>query len=516
MRRILAYFVLSCLIILYLPKNPVFAMQKPDSCFLDKRACWISYLDFEQYLRDQDEDTFRANVSHMYDIMLQNDLNTAIVQVRAFGDAIYPSNIFPMATYISTQRNTLGYDALEIMIDLAHKKGLCFEAWINPYRLAKDDATTESYKKTQFYNQHRDIIIEYTNDNGETALSLDPSLQITRELILNGIDELLTNYSIDAIHFDDYFYMNHMDDTLTIEEKKANVNVLIYEVHSHTEEKHVPFGISPAGNIDYALSVGADVNTWLRELGYIDYIMPQLYWSDDYYTDGDVIPLYSNRCEQWKELNMINIPMYAGLGLYRIAEKDDIDKGWSMRDTNLLEQCDYAREQGYEGYCLFRYAWLEKEQAYNELINLKYYIAEQNINCDNMTEETQIDRIPYVPFVKYYKTSYSGLTNNLTGKVNLHLYKTDGTMIVADIPCCSFVLNVDNVKDITITYLNDDNEDCMVFYCTKKSDGEWNKWVSDGKFTNYEQFCTITEVKIMRIPRKTVKNTCFFVDSCYN
>lgn len=482
--RFLSYFVcLSCISILL--KNPVSDEQKPDFCC--KRACWISYLDFEQYLQNLGEDAFYEKVSYMYDLILSYNLNTIIVQVRAFGDAIYPSDIFPMATYISSSRKTLGYDALSIMIQLAHDKGLNIEAWINPYRLSKDEVTTKAYKQTDFYKKYKDIIIEYKNESGELALSLDPANDTARQLIVDGIDELLINYALDGIHFDDYFYMEHMADDLSIDDKMANINALIRLVHEHTASKHVSFGISPAGNIEYAKSIGADVATWLSEPGYIDYIMPQLYWSDSYMIDDSYCTLYTNRCIEWSNLNQLDIPIYTGLGLYRASIEDKIDKGWSMKDTNLKEQYEIAVQNGYDGYCLFRFAWLEKECARYELDNLMSVPTSKNLNA------TVDDN------------------SNLSGEVLIHLYKTDGTITLLKRPCRSFCIDMKDIKDITIHYLNTPNEDCVVLYQTKRSDGSWNRWVFDGEFTNYEQFCTIVEVKIMRIPRKTVKNTCFFV-----
>lgn len=481
--RLLSYLLcLSCISILL--KNPVSVDQKPD--FYCKRACWISYLDFEQFLQDLDEDAFRAEVSRMYDVILSYELNTVIVQVRAFGDAIYPSDIFPFATYLSSNRCETSYDALAIMLDLAHEKGLLFEAWINPYRLSKDNKTSEAYKQTELYCTFWNVIIEYKNIDGETSLALDPASEVARELIVQGIDELLTNYDLDAIHFDDYFYMEHMADDLDDDEKISNVNTLIRNVHEHTAIHDVPFGISPAGNIEYARSIGADVSTWLKEPGYIDYIMPQLYWSDEYMMHDKCTSLYTDRCIEWSKLNQLDLPIYTGLGLYRVGQEDAIDKGWSTKDTNLKEQYELAKEYGYDGYCLFRYAWLEKDCAYKEMFNLMHSAK----NTDDYN----------------FDDSCNGVS-----KILVRLYKTDGTVTLIERPCKSFFIDMDGVLDVSITYLNADNEDCMAFYRTKRSDGRWNRWTFDGNFTNYEQFCTITEVKIMRIPRKTVKNTCFFV-----
>lgn len=490
MKRFLSLIMyLSCFVIIQ--KIPVSAMQEPDFCY--KRACWISYLDFEQYLRDLDENEFIQMVNCMYDKILAQDLNTVVVQVRAFGDAIYPSNIYPTAAYLSTNRKIPDYDALAIMLQIAHEKGLFFEAWINPYRLSKDNKTTESYKQTAFYDTYQDIIIEYASMSGELALSLDPSVERTRELIVAGIDEILAKYDVDGIHFDDYFYMEHMADSLTIDEKMSNVNQLIQAVHQCTASYQVTFGISPAGNIDYAKSIGADIETWLSEEGYIDYIMPQLYWSDHYMVDNQEIPLYSNRCEEWKLLNQIKLPIYTGLGLYRAQSEDSADLGWRAKNTNLKEQWETAYRHGYNGYCLFRYAWLEKECAMPELVNLKQYANAIDENQKKTDERMNDIQIHYRP---------AGTEeNSFFGEILVCFYKTDGTVIHKRMSCRSFVIDIKDIRDVTITYLNGKNEACMAFYCSKTADDKWNPWVFDGSYSNYVQSSTIEEVKVMRIPK---------------
>lgn len=519
MKRFLSLIMcLSCFVILQ--KNPVSAMQKPDSYYntgsfvshitQNKRACWISYLDIEQYLRDLDENSFRSEISRMYDVMLAYGMNTAIVHVRAFGDAIYPSKIFPLATYISSGRRRMSYDAFAIMVDLAHEKGLQIEAWINPYRLSKDAKTTKQCKQTDFYNTNRSYIVEYTNPAGETALSLDPAKEEARALIVAGIEEILLQYEVDGIHFDDYFYMDGMTGDLSAQDKMRNVNELILSVHQCTEKYKIPFGISPAGNVDYAKSIGADIEKWLSEPGYIDYIMPQLYWSNSYQVNDETVALYNERCMQWKELDTLGLPIYTGLALYRAGETDEQDLGWSLSDTNLKEQWDFAASAGYEGYCLFRYAWLEKEVSSSELENLGLCFEQtEQTKPENTTEPSTPESSTPEPSVVYQDV-------NEENQILVQLYKTDGTSCILKRACHSFVIEARDVKDITITYLNAPNEDCIAFYRTKCADGTWNRWVSDGNFSNFKQFCTIVEVEIMRIPYKTVKNTCFFVDRCYN
>ena len=342
-----------------------------------KRACWISFLDIELYLCDLDEEAYRTRIGEMYDNIIEYNINTIIFHVRPMCDAVYPSEYFPNSIYISSDRSDIGYDALQIAIEEAHSRNLSFEAWINPYRVSKSDTTTNSFKETEFYNRYKDFIIEYYNMDGELCLALDPAKEESIELIENGVSELLDNYDIDGIHFDDYFYVSGMAYGLSVGEKKENINNMISRVYALIKEKNTEceFGISPAGNMDNARNDGADIDTWLSEQGYVDYIMPQLYWTDNFVTDdGELVRLYSERCQDWMDINLLDVPIYAGLALYKAGEVYENDLGWSQSDDNLSYQCDCAYTIGYDGFALFRYEWLEDETATNELENLKKYL----------------------------------------------------------------------------------------------------------------------------------------------
>ncbi len=63
-------------------------------------------------------------------------LNTVLAQVRPFGDALYPSRLYPWSHLCTgTQGQDPGFDPLDILITEAHVRGLSLEAWVNPYRL---------------------------------------------------------------------------------------------------------------------------------------------------------------------------------------------------------------------------------------------------------------------------------------------------------------------------------------------------------------------------------------------
>lgn len=337
------------------------------------RACWISYLDIQTYLKDLSREEFEIKVSDMYKRIKDNNLNTVIVQVRAMADAIYPSEYFPWSIYISSDRTPLSYDPLEIMIELAQKENLRFEAWINPYRVSMSNTTTNSFENTSFYHDYKDFIMEYENPSGEICLSFDPSKTETIRLIVSGVKEIVQNYDVDGIHFDDYFYVSGMSPELSADKRKEYVNNMVKTIYDTIKsiDEDCEFGISPAGNIENARAEGADIDKWLSTPGYIDYIMPQIYWTDNYVTTEGEITYFSKRCDEWNRINTLNLPMYLGMGLYRVGEESSIDLGWSADNDNLASQYKKSSLMGFDGYAVFRYQWLELDVAEDELYNLK-------------------------------------------------------------------------------------------------------------------------------------------------
>lgn len=383
-KRIIACIICILVVLVVIPIDNQNVEASTDR---DKRACWVSYQDIYDELRDKNETEFKAALSIIYDNIIKNNMNTVIMHVRAMGDATYPSDFYPWSTYITSDRTDPGYDPLEIMVDLAHSKGLKFEAWINPYRISLSDTTTDSFKATSYYSNYKEHIIEFENSGGQICMVLDPSKQEARDLISKGVVEIVSNYDVDAIHFDDYFYVDGMTVDLSQEAKMANVNMLIKQVYGEIKsiDKDCGFGISPAGNLDNARAQGADIDTWLSEEGYIDYIMPQIYWSDVYHTGVGVQTMYSDRCRSWQSINIRDIPIYVGLALYRVGEDNEYDKGWHLSNNNLAKQCELAYSMGYDGYSLFRYEWLNKSIANDELTNLNNYIGLSDLDYSEKT-----------------------------------------------------------------------------------------------------------------------------------
>jgi len=369
-------FASILLAIFFVVAAGTFTQQSQVKASIDTRAVWISYLDFgAQGLKDKSEAEFRNKVNAIYDEAINNNLNTVFVHVRAYNDAIYLSSYFKWADFVTSDPEGPGYDPLKIMIDIAHQKGLRFEAWMNPYRISNSTARTVAVKSSSTQEELARMI-EYQNGSGQSCLIWNPADAGTRSLIVSGVEEIVKKYNVDGIHFDDYFYVAGSHGSTTADERRNNVNLLIKDVYSKIKsiKKNVTFGISPAGNVSACMEEGADVKTWLSSSGYIDYLCPQLYWSDSYGANG-ATTMYSNRLNDFLNLNKNGTDMYAGLALYKVAQKPltSVDPGWTNSNMNLASQVKIAEGKGFKGYALFSSQYLSYDSAKTELYNLYQY-----------------------------------------------------------------------------------------------------------------------------------------------
>lgn len=302
------------------------------------RAVWVAYLDYKELgLYNQPEKAFRRNAEQFFEKAQDYGINTVYFHVRAFRDAAYKSEYFPMSRYIWDKEEEIPYDPLKIMIKLAKKHRMKLHAWLNPYRNRSFD------KKI-----------------------LNPASEKSTEEILLCVREILDHYDVAGIHFDDYFYEE--GSKVPKEKKKQNVNKMVQavyrEVKSHDEK--TKFGISPAGNIGYCASIGADVKTWLSKKGYIDYIIPQIYWTDKHSATWKE-KMFTDTLDEWIEINEAELPLYVGLALYRTGEKASDDPGWGKSNTNLARQLARLRETGCGGFALFSAKDFWRKGAQKEL-----------------------------------------------------------------------------------------------------------------------------------------------------
>lgn len=357
--------IIAIIVFIFVSIGLIFRKQNEIS--FDKKAVWFSYINM-QTLKDNEESEFKSNFTQICETIKNNQLDTIIVQVRPFMDSIYPSDLFPISTSISST-NFINYDALEIMVDIAHNHNLKIEAWINPYRISYNEAQLNYFSENSMIADW--INSEHILINGSTAI-LNPASEKARDYIVSGVEEIINKYDVDGIHMDDYFYVESLFGNTTIEQRCQNVNLLVKQLYQMIKEKDasITFGISPQGNLDNARNIGADIDTWLSESGYVDYVMPQIYWSDQWGMDGSV-EMFSTRVSAYSELHTNDhIKIYAGLALYLAGQNVRDDIGWSQNTDNLKRQSDILKEYGWNGFSLFDYDSMNDPSTHEELNHL--------------------------------------------------------------------------------------------------------------------------------------------------
>lgn len=87
-----------------------------------------------------------------------------------------------------------------MLVETAHAQGLTLEAWINPYRLQANGTPAE------LCAQSPALLHPNWVKHTATGQYLDPASIEVQQYLADSIRELCTNYAIDGIHFDDYFY----------------------------------------------------------------------------------------------------------------------------------------------------------------------------------------------------------------------------------------------------------------------------------------------------------------------
>ena len=340
------------------------------------RAVWVSYLEFAE-MDFSSESAFRADAAALMDNCLSLGLNTVIAQVRPFGDALYRSSLFPWSHLCTgVQGQDPGFDPLDVLLQEAHTRSISVEAWVNPYRLRSSAAMPPNLADGNLANTHPEWVC--TVDEG---LYLNPAEPAAADYVVQGVAELVQNYAVDGIHFDDYFYPT-TDESIDAAQfaasgagnlaawRRENVTALVRAVHDTVKaaDPTLRFGISPQGNPDNDENQQySDVTGWLASGGgdaVVDYLCPQVYWGQGFALhNGSTRFAFENIVPAWLAYpRAADVALYFGLGAYRVGVGDGGSNenslsGWSTGRA-LADQVAFLREQGAGGWALYRYGSL--------------------------------------------------------------------------------------------------------------------------------------------------------------
>lgn len=360
----------------------------------EKRFIFISYIELAKYLNDKEETIMKNTIDDMINQCKDFGFTDIILQVRSFSDAIYYSDIFPSSiTIVAKEGDKLPFDVLDYFIKISHKNNIRLHAWINPYRIRSNLSKAEIKDNNPAF--------KYLNTNkvekNAKGIFYNPADEEIRKLILSGVDEILDNYDIDGIHYDDYFYPSDTIDLENYNEAKKdnqdltlqqfrleNTTKLIKETYERVKKKNknILFGISPEGNITNNYEVNyIDTKKFASEEGYVDYLMPQIYFG----FFNSVKPFYQTVKEWNSYITTDKVKLIPALAFYKVGCEDlyakDGQYEWVESNNIIAREVLTSRPlSNYQGFAIFRYDSILSDnltdQAFKEKENLKNILKE--------------------------------------------------------------------------------------------------------------------------------------------
>ena len=323
---------------------------------------WVTYSELETMANGD----FVKNFALFINNCKETGITDIFVHTVAFCDSIYNSQYYEKRQWCQN----ISFDVLKHIIAVSHENGIKVHAWINPYRI--------SFKKDYTFGGK----LSYLNEEVahiEEGTYLNPGSLNARRLVKYGVLELVSNYEIDGVHFDDYFYPTTAPqfdskfyneytaktiNPLSLEDyRRLQTALLISEVGKTVKlaKKDILFSVSPAADIERNHNLlYADISFWCKEK-FIDAVIPQLYFGLDYPNENFG---FLKLLEDW--LNYIDgdIPVYIGLAPYKLNTESEPDsKEWKNGTDIVSKQIEICKKSGrIKGVVLFSSSSLFNKQ----------------------------------------------------------------------------------------------------------------------------------------------------------
>ena len=415
----------------------------------------------------------KRQMTELLDRLAEANYNAIWFQVRSMCDAMYDSKYEPWSSNLTDFRGaTPAYDPLEFIVEECHKRGMECHAWINPFRFSTGTA----------YNTAND---QEMRDNGwlityGSTTVMNPALPEVRQRIVNVCRDILDNYDIDGIVFDDYFYPSGIPTNSSAEDyaqfaasgasnfgdwRRENVNKTVKSVYDMIQEvkPYAKFGIGPRGiaATDQAVAdkygvprctsgydsqyneIFCDPLAWLSA-GTIDYISPQLYWARGY-SAGD----FSILCPWWYD-----VAEKFGRHCYVSHSLEYFKNGKQTPDTRektfegMAAQVQMNRDESSSapGSCFYSYSCVDDENETENGMDFFTYMKNNKFQnkaltpCiswkeapeqgkvanlrekDGVLEWDAVNNMRYAVYLLPEGTSHDGRLLNVAKNLKAHLY----------------------------------------------------------------------------------------------
>jgi uncharacterized lipoprotein YddW (UPF0748 family) len=340
------------------------------------RAAWVATVGNIDWPSRPDLDTWsqQAELLAILNRAVQLHLNAIIFQIRPGTDALYESKLEPWSEYLTGRQGRPpepAWDPLAFAVSEAHKRGIELHAWFNPYRARYAKPLSEA-ARNHVSNTNPSLVRQYGS-----YLWMDPGDPTVRAKAVQVVLDVVKRYDIDGVHIDDYFYPYRENDasgrsidfpdsvtyaryrkgggTLARDDwRRRNVDLLVEALDRgvHQTKPWVRFGVSPIGiwrpgnppsvtpGFDAYQEIFADTRKWLRN-GWVDYWVPQLYWSIDSPQSYPVL------LDWWAQQNVKHRNLWIGNGLHRVGDNYQVgangNRAANWRADEIIQQVNLTR-----------------------------------------------------------------------------------------------------------------------------------------------------------------------------
>ncbi|WP_088329409.1 family 10 glycosylhydrolase [Lacimicrobium sp. SS2-24] len=337
---------------LFGPTLPNYGKANRESVATEFRAAWVASVvninwPSEPGLSPQEQ---QQEALALLDSMASANLNAVILQVRPHADALYRSELEPWSYYLTGEQGQPPepfYDPLSFWIEQAHNRGMELHAWVNPYRahhFEGGEISAHSIIRTR-----PELVRELKNG----MYWMNPTQAETVAHSLAVIEDIVSRYDIDGIHYDDYFYPypsyndgEDFPDQQAYDEylaqggelplsdwRRQAVNHFVKTLYQRVKaiKSYVKVGISPFGiwrpnfpqtidGFDQHEKLYADARLWLNQ-GWLDYFTPQLYWNTN-----QVAQSFPMLLAWWQQQNHQGRHLWPGLNSNKVTTIEGIDE----------------------------------------------------------------------------------------------------------------------------------------------------------------------------------------------
>ena len=353
--------LISLLIIILCPLLAAYGQQAPK---YEIRASWITTLGGLDWptRKATSKSGIEAQKKELCDILDRlkaANFNTVLLQTRVRGDVIYPSAIETFTESLAGKEGrSPGYDPLQFAIDECHKRGMELHAWMVAIPIG-NNRQIKLLEKNSVVKKQPSICIHYKD-----SWYLDPGNPKTDSYLAKLINEVVSRYDVDGIHFDYIRYPERAKDFPDhtsyrkygkkkdlSQWRRDNMTRIVRRLYTEVKQikPWVKVSCSPIGKYNdtgrYSSSgwnaykeVYQDAQLWLKN-GIHDALFPMMYFQgNNFYPFA--LDWQENKSGRW---------IVPGLGIYFLHPKE---QDWKLDE--IARQIYFLRNIKADGEAYFR------------------------------------------------------------------------------------------------------------------------------------------------------------------